>query len=408
MKKVDISSYKGVRDFYPEDMYILDYIFSVWHEVLESYGFEHYNASILESSELYETKTSQEIVNEQTYNFIDRGNRKVTLRPEMTPSLVRMISKKQRELSFPLRWYSIPNLFRYEKPQKGRLREHWQLNVDIFGIKDINADAEIIEIAYKIMKRFKLNESDFVIKVNDRKILEETLEELNLEKEKRVDFIRLLDKKDKIKNFNDEAIKILGRPYDLVIEANENINNLIKKLSNRGIKNVVFDPNLARGFDYYTGVVFEIFDTNSENKRALFGGGRYDDLLEVFGGRKVGTVGFGMGDVTIQDVLKSRDLLPSKIVSAHLGIAILDEKYTDYAIENANNFRSQGLDTTIHYPTKKIADQVQFFNKKEIPFVVFVGENEFKNQNLKIKQLSTGKEIIGNQETLINFIKDNL
>ena len=249
MKKLDTSSYKGVRDFYPEDMFVLDYIKSVWHEVLQQYGFEHYNASILEPSELYESKTSDEIFNEQTYSFVDRGNRKVTLRPEMTPTVSRMIAKKQRELSFPLRWYSIPNVFRYERPQKGRLREHWQLNADIFGIGGIDAEAEIIEIAYKIMTRFGLNESDFVIKINDRQILNQALDDLGLDEEKKKEFIRLLDKKDKVDDFNDKAFKILGKNYDVVIKPSDEIEKLTEKLNKRGIKNIVFDPNMVRGFD---------------------------------------------------------------------------------------------------------------------------------------------------------------
>jgi len=408
MKKIDTSSYKGVRDFYPEDMLILDYITSVWHEVLQSYGFEHYSASILESTELYEAKTSEEIVNDQTYNFIDRGNRKVTLRPEMTPTVARMIAKKQRELSFPLRWYSIPNVFRYERPQKGRLREHWQLNADIFGISGINAEVEIIDIAYKIMTRFGLKESDFVIRISDRKILDKTLEDLGLEGEKKKEFIRLLDKKDKINDFNDKAFKILGRNYDTVIEPNSEVKNIIEKLNKSGINNVVFDPNMVRGFDYYTGVVFEIFDTNPENRRSLFGGGRFDNLLEMFGTNKVPTIGFGMGDVTIRDVLEIRGLLPKSLAPAHLGIAILSEASTDYAIKIAKNLREKGIDTTTHYANKKIGDQIKYFDKKHIPFVAFIGNDEEKNEKIKIKDLRNGVEKTMDADDAFSYIEENL
>jgi histidyl-tRNA synthetase len=408
MKKIDTSSYKGVRDFYPEDMFILDYIQSVWHEVLESYGFEHYSASILEPTELYEPKTSQEIVNEQTYNFVDRGDRKVTLRPEMTPTVARMIAKRQRDLTFPLRWYSIPNVFRYERPQKGRLREHWQLNADIFGIKGIDAEAEIIEIAYRIMNRFGLKDSDFVIKINNREILDRTLDDLGVDEETKKEFIRLLDKKDKINDFNDRATKILGKNYDVVIKPNKEIEELIEKLRNRGINNVVFDPNMVRGFDYYTGIVFEIFDTNPENRRSIFGGGRYDNLLEMFGANKVPTIGFGMGDVTIKDVLESRDLIPNSIAPAHVGIVIIDQESNDYSISISNKLRQKGFDVLIHYPTKKIGDQIKYFDKKNVPFVVIIGQDEVKEEKVQVKYLKSGKEMKLNFNDLVEFLTDNI
>lgn len=408
MNKIDTASYKGVRDFYPDDMFVLDYIRAVWHEVLESYGFEHYSASILEPTELYESKTSEEIVNEQTYNFIDRGDRKVTLRPEMTPTVARMIAKKQRELTFPLRWYSIPNVFRYERPQKGRLREHWQLNADIFGVADINAEVEIIEIAWKIMRRFGLKESDFVIKVNDRKILDRTLDKLNLDEEKKKEFIRLLDKKDKIKDFNDQAFKILGRNYDLVVKPSSEIETLIEKLRKIGVNNVVFDPNMVRGFDYYTGIVFEIFDTNPDNRRSVFGGGRYDNLLEVFGANKIPTIGFGMGDVTIKDVLESRNLIPNSIAPAHVGISIIDEESTDYAVDISKRLREEGFDVLNYYPSKKIGDQIKFFNKKGVPFVVIIGQNEMKDKKVKVKYLKLEKEMNLDFDGLVDFLKENI
>lgn len=392
MKKIGTENYKGVRDFYPNDMFIQDYIMSVWHKVLESYGYQHYSASVLELAEIYETKTSQEIVNEQTYTFVDRGNRRVTLRPEMTPTVCRMIAKKERELNFPIRWYSIPNVFRYEQPQKGRLREHWQLNVDVFGIDNINAETELIEISDKIMKTFGLKESDYVIKINDRDIINNLLKELNLDEEKSKDFIRLLDKKNKIDDFNEKAEKILGRPYDMVITPNKKIQELTEKLNSRNITNVVFDPNLIRGFDYYNGIVFEIFDTNPQNKRSVFGGGRYDNLLEIFGGRPMPIVGFGMGDVTIRDVLENRDLLPKEIIPAHIGLCLLDLKYSDFASNIANELRQDGIDVVINYSDKKISDQIKYFDKNKIPFIICIGSDEFENKKFKIKNLKTGDE----------------
>ena len=252
MSKLGTDPYKGVRDFYPEDMVIQNYIFNTWRKVAEQFGYEEYSASILEPTEIYTEKSGAEIVNEQTFTFKDRGDRSVTLRPEMTPTLARMVAARRRSLKFPLRWYSIPNLFRYERPQRGRRREHWQLNCDLLGIVGIEADKEIVSLAYAAMKAFGAKDEDFEIRIN-----------------------------------------------------NSNIDNF-KEIA----PNLVFDASLARGQTYYTGMVFEIFDTNKENGRALAGGGRYDNLLELFEVEPVPTIGFGMGDITIQDFLETHKLKP--------------------------------------------------------------------------------------------------
>ncbi|MDP2651452.1 MAG: ATP phosphoribosyltransferase regulatory subunit [bacterium] len=252
MSKLDTSPYKGVRDFYPEDMTIQNYIFGVWHKVAKSFGYEEYSASILEPTEIYTEKSGSEIVNEQTFTFTDRGERSVTLRPEMTPTLARMVAARRRNLKFPLRWYSIPNLFRYERSQRGRRREHWQLNCDLLGINGLEGDKEIISMAYAIMKEFGANDTDFEIRMNNANV----------------------------SDFSDIA------------------------------PNVVYDPELARGQAYYTGMVFEIFDTNKENSRSVAGGGRYDNLLEIFDVEPIPTVGFGMGDITVRDFLETHKLGP--------------------------------------------------------------------------------------------------
>jgi histidyl-tRNA synthetase len=247
---LDTSPYKGVQDYFPEDMAIQKYIFEVWRKVAEKFSYVEYGASPLEPTELYTEKSGAEIVNEQTFTFIDRGERSVTLRPEMTPTLARMVAHKRRELKLPLRWYSIPNLFRYERPQKGRRREHWQLNCDLLGVPGLEGDREIVKLAYEIMKEFGAKDEDFVVKMNNTKI----------------------------EDFMDVA------------------------------PNAVFDPELARGQTYYTGTVFEIYDTNTENSRSICGGGRYDNLLELFDVDPIPAVGFGMGDITIRDFLETHGL----------------------------------------------------------------------------------------------------
>jgi histidyl-tRNA synthetase len=198
ISKLSTESYKGVRDFYPEDLFVQNYIFNKWREIAEKFGYLEYNASVLEPAELYKAKTGEEIVNEQTYTFTDRGEREVTLRPEMTPTIARMVAGQHHNLTFPLRWYSIPNLFRYEKPQRGRLREHWQLNVDIFGVNSIQADIEIISIADQILRNFGAKSSDFVIKVNSRKIINNLYKRFDLNEDDSHKISKIIDKKEKI------------------------------------------------------------------------------------------------------------------------------------------------------------------------------------------------------------------
>ena len=308
--KIGTESYKGVRDFYPEDMAVQNYIFSVWRKVAEQFKYQEYSASILEYANLYRSKGSDEIVNEQMYLFKDKGDREVALRPEMTPTLARMIAAKRKSLKFPLRWYSIPNVFRYERPQRGRRREHWQLNCDLMGIAGIEAEVEIISIAHAIMKEFGAKDEDFEIRINSRKLLQEAYAPILKDPSKPEMLFRLMDKKEKMEKgeFESEWEKIFTGPFKEAKQIDSpKLGEIMQTLEKQGIK-TKFDISITRGFDYYTDVVFEVFDTNPENRRSLFGGGRYDNLLEMFGVEPVPTVGFGMGDVTIRDFLTTHNL----------------------------------------------------------------------------------------------------
>ena len=304
--KLSTDPYKGVRDFYPEDMAVQNHIFSVWRKVSEQCGYQEYSASLLEYADLYRSKGSDEIVNEQMYIFKDKGDREVALRPEMTPTLARMIAAKRKALKFPLRWYSIPNVFRYERSQRGRRREHWQLNCDLMGYPDwsdvksrIEEEVEIIELAYKIMTTFGAKETDFVIKIGSKDSLISELIHRRIPTDNHKMIARLIDQKGKMSE--EERLTELKK-LDGVFQIKESpdIAEIRRQLKNKGITNTEFD--------YYTGMVFEVFDTNPENRRSLFGGGRYDNLLEMFGVDPVPTVGFGMGDVTIKDFLVTHHL----------------------------------------------------------------------------------------------------
>lgn len=308
-RNLSTEAYKGVRDFYPEDMAVQNYIFEVWRKVAKSFGYVEYGASILEPVELYKAKSSEEIVNEQMFTFTDRGNRNVALRPEMTPTLARMIAGKRKSLKFPIRWFSIPNVFRYERPQRGRRREHWQLNCDIVGIAGTEAEVEIISLAHAIMKSFGANDKDFEIRINSRKLLQKIYSPILKDPSKPEKMFRLMDRKEKMEReeFESEWTKLFTEPFkEAVLEQSQELSTIMKTLKEKGIE-TKFSP-ITRGFDYYTDVVFEVFDTSLENNRSLFGGGRYDNLLEIFGVESAPAVGFGMGDVTIRDFLETHKL----------------------------------------------------------------------------------------------------
>lgn len=401
--KLSTEPYKGVRDFYPEDQSLENYIFNIWKKTCESFGYLEYNASPLEPSDLYKAKTGEEIVNEQTYSFIDRGGREVTLRPEMTPTVARMIAGKKRELPMPVRWYSIPNMFRYERPQRGRLREHFQLNCDIFGLDNIYADIEIIRLAYQIMINFGAKESDFEVRLSNRTLLNKTLSDMGLSSEQSHDFQKLLDRKKKIDNFDEEAERICGKKIEWKLQADHEMQLLISELKNAGISNVKFDDTIVRGFDYYTGTVFEIYDTNPENSRALFGGGRYDDLLSLFGNDKVSAIGFGMGDVTALDFLETRGLLPKYESSTKVYIGTFSKDYVEDADILAKILRENGINVAIDYTGRKIVDQIKKADKEKINYFLAIGEHELETKSYNIKNLFTGEENICSLEEIKEF-----
>jgi histidyl-tRNA synthetase len=403
-KKLSTEAYKGTRDFYPEDMAIQRYIFDTWAKTAESFGFERYDASILEPSELYKSKgaENEEMVNEQTYTFIDRGDREVTLRPEMTPTVARMVAGKRRELSFPVRWYSIPNLFRYERPQRGRLREHWQLNCDMFGINDVSADVEMIALAYNVLKAFGAKDSDFEIRVNDRREMREIFETHKITDQDTITKItRLNDRFHKISKaeYISELTEITtsketAKLIHELVAARGVQNELTSALSRLGITNVVVDRSIARGFDYYTGTIFEIFDTSKDNNRSLIGGGRYDNLTQLFNDEPISGIGFGMGDVTMRDFLETHKLLPKNVhvTAPTLVIIPTDEKLNIEGEKIAQAFRTVGVRTSVDLSTKKIGKKLSSASDAGAEYVLVVGEDEVASQTFTLKELKSKKE----------------
>jgi histidyl-tRNA synthetase len=403
--------YKGVRDFYPEDMAVQMYLFDVWSMTAESFGFERYDASVLEPANLYKAKgaENEEMVNEQTYTFTDRGDREVTLRPEMTPTVARMIAGKRQTLSFPVRWYSIPNLFRYERTQRGRLREHWQLNCDIFGSTDYTADIEVIALAHQIFMNFGADESMFEIRVNNRQTMKTAYEMLGITDSDTVTAItRLNDRKAKIDAVeylteleNITKDKSLAKEIKAMIETKDAGDNaVVAGLQELGIGNVVLDRSLARGFDYYTGTVFEIFDTNPENNRSMMGGGRYDNLTALFGGEPISGIGFGFGDVTLRNFLESHNLLTANLTAPTMMVIPTGVNLNLEAQKIAKRFREAGISVASDISTKKLAKKISGAGEQFVQFVIIFGENELSSNAYTLKDLNTGEETKGSIEEL--------
>lgn len=408
--------YKGARDFYPEDMRLMQYIFKTWRSVCESFGYEEYDAPILEPTDLYLSKGSQEIVEQQTYTFKDRGDRSVTLRTEMTPSVSRMVAGKRQELSYPLRWYSIPQCWRYERTQRGRGREFYQLNVDLFGVEGISADLEMIQIADALMKAFKAKPEMYQIRINSRKAMEELLVKNGFVKEISPKIISLMDKLEKPdfakylasfdgltqKKINEFVDKTKG---DQILEtpAGKQLAELLAKLKTLGIQ-AMPDIGINRGFDYYTDIVFEVFDTNPENNRSMFGGGRYDGLVELFGAEAVPTVGFGMGDITLRNFLETHGLVP-KLETATDVYAVLIGDVLLQAQEPLAKLREQGINVAVDSTGRKIDRQLKNATKKGINYAVFIGEKELTSGRYELKNLETGKNQALGVDDIVNELK---
>lgn len=398
--KLSTQPYKGTRDFYPDEMRVRSWMFGKWRQVCESFGYEEYDGPILEPLELFASKTSDEIVNEQTYSFTDRGDRKVVMRPEMTPTVSRMVAAKRQELAYPLRLFSIPNCFRYERPQKGRLREFWQLNADIFGVEGLQADVEIILLSDAVMKAFNATPDQYEIQINSRAVMDEAFDDIGLDAAQRSAALKLIDKKEKIESAEWEGLfsGLLGKAQAdklLAFLKDENIPTsaqlVIAQLKAQGVSNVRFNRYLARGFDYYTDIVFEVFDTNPDNNRSMFGGGRYDGLVGAFGVEPVPTVGFGMGDATLLNFLESNGLLPAQASETDVYIATIGDVESG-AQELAQKMRAQGLNVAVDLSGRKLDKQIKTAEKKGVDNVLFIGDKELETSQFKLKNIESGAE----------------
>lgn len=411
--------YKGARDFYPEDKRLQKYLFGTLRAAAERFGYEEYDAPILEPLDIYLAKTGEEIITEQTYVFEDRGGRKVVIRPEMTPTVSRMVAAKRQELAYPLRWYSIPNLWRYERPQRGRLREHWQLNVDIFGVAGVAAELEILTLVDAIFKDFGATADMYEIRLNHRGLVNYLLADyLGLDTEQQHTVSKLIDRMHKMakadfvakvddvltndqraNGVTEKLLTLLDAKQlkDLPAEAQgqpaaQEVADVLQQLAAAGITTVRFDGTLMRGFDYYTGIVFEVFDTDPENNRAMLGGGRYDGLVGLFGVEPVPTVGFGWGDVTLANFLETHRLLPKLPTETDLYVVAVGDVATQLAAPLAE-LRAAGINVATDIRGKKFADQMKSAEKKGVAYALVVGENELQSGRFGLRAVATGEQV---------------
>lgn len=432
MTTLSTRPYKGTRDYYPEEKRLQNYIFSVWAQAARQFGYEEYGAPLLEPLDIYTAKSGQELASEQTYVFDDRGGRTVAVRPEMTPSVSRMVAARRQELAMPARLYSIANFMRYERPQRGREREFWQMNVDLFGVSSIEADAEIIELAYTSMKLFGAKDDMFTIRVNDRELINAIMfRYLGCDAVQAELMIKLLDRKHKISTeaFRDQAIDIFGpeqakeglprlasllgvyKVTELPLEiqqhpAAERLQQLMDKLAQAGVRNVLFDASLMRGLDYYTGTVFEVFDTHPDNNRALFGGGRYDGLVSLFGVEPLPTVGMGLGATTMQNFLEVHKLVPQDISTTDVYLVVIGESALRGAKRLARELRAEGVRVEVDITGRKLDKQLRSALKKHIPYLVFVGEAELQSGHYKIKNTATAQEQVADIARMVSIVLD--
>ncbi|MEO8909261.1 MAG: histidine--tRNA ligase [Gemmatimonadaceae bacterium] len=408
----------GFRDFYPEQLATRNYLMSVWRDVARLYGFVEYDGPPLEPLELYTKKSGDEIVG-QLYSFTDKGGRELALRPEMTPTLARMVAAKANAMRKPIRWFSVPQLFRYERQQKGRLREHFQLNVDIIGEASVAADAELLAVAIDVMRAVGLSSQDVRARVSDRRLLTAALTTIGVKKDELAAVFAAIDKAGreprevtlgKVEKAVASAAarkrvgRLLDHSKDLdtlardfvkspdVVEEVARMKEYMSFLEALGVGDWVdFDLSIVRGLAYYTGKVFELFDAKGEF-RAICGGGRYDELLSTVGGVDLPALGFGMGDVVLTEILRARNLLPAPELATEYWVASDDESMLPDVMTVAGRLRAKARSVEYALKSQTLARQLKTASSAGIRNVVLLRRPDFENGTITVKTLADGSE----------------
>jgi histidyl-tRNA synthetase len=407
MKSI-IKSVKGTRDYYPELMAVRNWLYATAGSVAESFGYQEFEAPIIESLDLYAAKSGDELVKKQSYVFEDRGGNLVTLRPELTPSLARMVAQRQNQLIFPLRWWSFGPFWRYERPQKGRTREFFQWNIDLIGPNTPSADAELVTIVASFFQKVGLSPEDAQILVNNRQLMETELASFGISREKFKDIFHLIDRRDKLSSANWEsyavdlglhtkeidALQVLLADQNLWQKSNS-LQGLFPAVDALGYGEYVrFAPHIIRGLDYYTDTVFEAQAIRGGLTRSILGGGRYDNLLSDVGGKTLPAVGFAMGDLVITLVLEELDLIPAaiKTPSALILVTVFNEDTQLESLSLSEELRQAGLNVNCYPQVDKIGRQLKYGDRTGIKVAVLLGPDELANQSITLKDLATGNQ----------------
>ncbi len=406
MKKM-ISSIKGTREFYPQEMALRSWLYARIRQVSEIYGYQEYDGPFLESIELYAAKSGEELVKEQSFVFPDRGGNLIALRPELTPSLARMVVQKQNELVYPLRWWSFGPFWRYERPQKGRTREFFQWNIDLIGVNTPEADAELVSICANLFANLGLTPEEVKILVNDRRLMDAELSALGVSAAIKLVIAKVIDRRDKMpaEDWEEYAIeKGMNR---------EQLDGLKKILANKELYKkspelirffdgvrllgyqdyVEYDPGIIRGLDYYTGIVFEAKDTGEEG-RAILGGGHYDNLVADIGGNPLPGVGFAMGDVVLPLVLARYGKLPEMVSApAQTLVTVFDANSLKDSLALSSELRKAGVAALCYPEPAKLEKQLKFADKAGVRFALIIGPDEIAKDEVNLKDLMLKSQV---------------
>jgi len=399
----------GFRDFYPDDCAARNAIFAIWRDVARRYGFVEYDGPPLEPLDLFTKKSGQEIVG-QLYNFKDKGDREVALRPEMTPTLARLVTARHKDFKKPLKWFSIPQVYRYERPQKGRGREHYQFNCDIIGEAGLEADVELIALVIDTLRAFGLTEKDFVVRLSDRQFWTDFMNAKGVPEDQRYAFIQAIDKSEReprektTEKLGPLASEVFAILDDATSARSERLDTVETGLRYRGLQDFVKrDYTVVRGLAYYTGVVFEVFDRSGEF-RAIAGGGRYDNLLKNLGDVDLPALGFGMGDMVLADLLAEKGLSPRVKNGTGIYLVIADEAFRPQAMGVLRQLRDAGRAVDYSLVPAKVGKQFQAAEERGCAFRVLV-DAQVANGIVQVKNLATREQVEANLSDLDNALR---
>jgi histidyl-tRNA synthetase len=397
---------KGTRDFYPDKMAFRQWLYSTIREVSEAFGYQEFEAPLIERYDLYAAKSGEELVNEQSFVFDDKGGERIALRPELTPSLARMVATRSKVLPRPIRWWSYGPFWRYERPQRGRTREFFQWNIDLLGVDSPQADAELIAVIAFFFEKIGVNPDQVKILVNNRRLADQQLQSIGITPEINVDIFRLIDRKEKLskKSWQEFAFEmgLTTNQFDSLVKflndrnawsQSEELVQLFQAVDALGISDYVsYDPTIIRGLDYYTGTVFEAKDKAGE-ERSILGGGRYDNLVADVGGDPVPGVGFAMGDVVIQLVLEELKLVPElRTNPADILVTLFDQETRNETLSLASELRRSGLNVEWYPQTDRLPKQFRYADRQGIHLVAILGPDEVQNNTVSIKDLTSGEQ----------------